>query len=66
MTNDLTPEEWDELDRRMLRVSGDHTCSVCGKVGWDHPRYYGFLIDDGTGRMVPLLHEGCDGYLWKF
>jgi hypothetical protein len=62
MSDDVSDDDL----RRMIRTSGDVICEICGKTGWKHPMWYGHLIDDGLGRMIPWLHEGCDGFLWKF
>jgi hypothetical protein len=54
----------DDVVSRMIRV-GNITCEQCGKTADQHPKYYGHLVNDGTGRMIPWLRIGCDGKLWK-
>lgn len=54
----------EEVDRRMLRTSGETICEDCGLKHREHP----FIDDvmDATGdRLTPFLHLLCDGTLAK-
>ena len=54
----------EEIDRRMMRTSGDCICEQCGKEHRKHP----FIDDVLTNiefRPQPFLHLLCDGTLAK-
>lgn len=58
---DLTNEE---IDRQMIRASGECICEECGEPYRKHP-YIDNVMDESGDRLQPFIHRVCDGLLVK-
>lgn len=65
LARQMMSETDEQMAVRTVRVAGDATCQICQKPYRDHAMFEGHTIDDGTGRQVPWLRQGCDGELLK-